>query len=279
MVGESADMSGEAHSRATLDLPGVQQRLVQAVVAAGKKVVIVLMNGRPLTIGWMQDSVSAIVESWFLGVEHGNAVADVLFGDYNPGGKLPVTFPRLVGQVPLYYAHRNTGRPLSEGNKYMSRYVDAPGTPLYPFGFGLSYTTFAYGAPRLSAPTLRIGETLSVEVDVTNQGARAGDEVVQLYIGDQTGSVTRPVQQLRGFQRVTLQPGEARTVRFTLGAQDLAFHDVSMRRVVEAGAFRVYVGPSSVERQEARFELVVPGGGSVALPERCGGGPGSTPAR
>jgi beta-glucosidase len=214
------------------------------------------MNGRPLAIGWLAERVPAIVETWFLGVEHGTATADVLFGDYAPGGKLPVTFPRAVGQVPIYYSHKNTGRPPSEDNKFSSKYIDLPWTPLYPFGHGLSYTTFAYGAPRLSATTLRPGETLRVDVDVTNTGARAGSEVVQLYVQDLVASVTRPVKELRAFRRVTLGPGERRTVSFTLRPDDLAFYDLAMRRVVEPGFFKVFVGTSSAEVAEARFEVI-----------------------
>jgi beta-glucosidase len=262
-------MSAEAASRASIDLPGAQLRLARAVRATGVPVVAVLMNGRPLAIQWLQDSVPAIVESWFPGTEGGSAVADVLFGEYNPGGKLPVTFPRATGQVPIHYDHRNTGRPADEKNHYTSKYIDVPFTPLYPFGHGLSYTTFVYGEPRLGASTLRPGETLRVSVDVTNGGARAGDEVVQLYLRDDVASVTRPVKQLRGFQRVRLAPGERRTVTFTLDEQALAFLDSSMARVVEPGTFTVYTGTSSAEVREARFRFETADGKAVRVPEKC----------
>src|SRR2546423_7173065 len=261
-------MSAEASSRASIDLPGVQQRLVDAVRATGKPIVAVLMNGRPLAIPRLHETVPAIVESWFLGVETGSALADVLFGDVSPSGKLPVTFPCVVGQVPIYYAHKNTGRPSSTA-KYTSNYLDVPWTPLYPFGFGLSYTTFTYGMPRLSAARLSPGDTLKIEVEVTNAGRRTGEEVAQLYIQDLVASVTRPVKELLRFQRVTLRPGETATLRFALGASDLAFYDLAMRRVVEPGTFKVFVGGSSADVREAAFTLTTSDGGSVAVPEAC----------
>lgn len=256
VLGEHHDMSGEATSRSTLDLPGVQLELAKAVHATGKPVVVVLMNGRPLAITWLAEHVPAILEAWFLGVQMGPAVADVLFGNVSPSGKLPVSFPRAVGQVPIYYNHKNTGRPPSPTNPYTSKYLDLPWTPLYPFGHGLSYTTFAYRNLRLSASTMRPSDTLTVRVDVTNAGARAGDEVVQLYLRDEVASVTRPVKELRDFQRISLRPGETRTLAFTLDGDDLAFYDREMRRVVEPGFFTVYVGASSQDVQEARFEVM-----------------------
>jgi beta-glucosidase len=187
----------------------------------------------------------------------GPAVADVLFGDYNPGGKLPVTFPRTVGQVPLYYNHKNTGRPPSEEDRYTSKYIDVPWTPLYPFGHGLSYTTFAYSAPRLSATRIAAADSITVQVDVRNTGPRAGDEVVQLYVRDDVASVTRPVRELRGFERITVEPGQSRTVSFTLRPDHLAFYNQRMQRVVEPGFFTVWVGASSVDDgRPARFEVV-----------------------
>ncbi|MBV9879033.1 MAG: beta-glucosidase BglX [Gemmatirosa sp.] len=257
VLGESADMSGEASSRASLDLPGAQLALAQAVVRAapGKPVVAVLMNGRPLSVPWLADSVPAVVESWFLGVEHGHALADVLFGDVNPGGRLPMTVPRSVGQVPIYHAHKSTGRPPDPANHYSSKYLDLPWTPLYPFGFGLSYTTFAYGTPQLSASSVRAGDSVVVEVDVTNTGQRAGDEVVQLYLRDDVASVTRPVRQLAAFQRVTLGAGERRRVRLAVGANAMALYDAAMRRVVEPGTFTLWVGGSSEASVESRFTV------------------------
>jgi len=256
VLGEHHDMSAEARNRTSLGLPGVQQQLLEQVHATGRPMVVVLMNGRPLSIPWLDANVPSIVEAWYLGVQMGPAVADVLFGDYNPGGKLPATFPRTVGQEPLYYNHKNTGRPPSEQERYTSKYIDVPWTPLYPFGHGLSYTTFAYSAPRLSATQIDATASITVQVDVTNTGARTGDEVVQLYVRDEVASVTRPVRELRGFERITLEPGQTRTVSFTLRPEHLAFYDQRMRRVVEPGFFTVWVGTSSAdERQHARFEV------------------------
>jgi beta-glucosidase len=269
VIGETPDMSAEAESRARLDLPGAQQRLADAVIGTGKPVTVVLMNGRPLAIDRVSATAPAILETWFLGVEAGNAIADVLFGDVNPGGKLPATFPRAVGQVPIYYNHKNTGRPPDPNQKYTSKYWDLPFTPLYPFGYGLSYTTFDVSAPRLSATTIGPSDSLRVEVDVVNTGQRTGDEVVQLYIRDEVGSVTRPVKELRRFERVTLAPGERRTVRWSLGLDDFAFYDLDMHRVAEPGGFRVSVGTSSDATREARFTLTTPGNVSVSVPDSC----------
>jgi beta-glucosidase len=267
VVGETGEMSAEAESRSTLDLPGAQQQLADALHATGKPVVVVLMNGRPLAIDRLEETMPAILETWFLGVEAGNGIADVLFGDANPGGKMPVTTPRAVGQVPIYYDHKNTGRPPVATEKYTSKYWDIPFTPLYPFGFGLSYTSFTIGAPRLSATSIGASDSLRVGVEVTNTGSRAGDEVVQLYVRDDVGSVTRPVRQLRGFQRLTLAAGERKTIYFTLSVQDLAFYDLSMRRVAEPGTFHVYVGPNSRDVQAAAFTLR--GSASIPVTERC----------
>lgn len=256
VLGEHQDMSAEARNRTSLALPGSQQPLLEAVAATGKPIVVVLMNGRPLALPWMAERIPAILETWYLGVQTGPAVADVLFGDYNPGGKLPVSFPRTVGQVPIYYNHKSTGRPPSEQERYTSKYIDVPWTPLFPFGYGLSYTTFTYSAPRLSAAAIPATGSITIEVDVMNSGQRPGDEVVQLYVRDDVASVTRPVKELRGFARITLQPGERRTVSFTLDAGDLAFYDRQMRRIVEPGAFTVWVGASSAdEGQRGRFEV------------------------
>jgi beta-glucosidase len=255
-VGESADMSGEAASRASLDLPGRQLELVKAVVAVGKPVVIVLINGRPLTINWIADNAPAILETWFGGTQAGNAIADVLFGDVSPGGKLPVTFPRAVGQVPLYYAHKNTGRPPDPANKYTSKFLDVPVTPLYPFGFGLSYTAFRLTNLRLNAPSIRPDGQIKVSVDVENIGGRAGDEVVQLYLRDLVASVTRPLKELKGFVRIALKPGEQRRVEFTLASEQLGFYNRDLRFVVEPGEFRVFVGTNSAEGLEASFRVL-----------------------
>lgn len=255
-VGESADMVGEAASHASLDLPGRQMDLVKAIQATGKPTVVVLVNGRPLTIGWAAENVPSILEAWMAGSQSGNAIADVLFGDVNPGGKLPVTFPRFVGQVPIYYNHMNTGRPPEAQNRYTSKYFDMPWTPLFPFGYGLSYTTFKISNLQLSAPQMRADGKLTVSVDVENTGRRAGDEVVQLYIRDVVASMTRPVKELKGFKRVTLQPSEKRRVEFTLTRDQLAFWNREMRFVVEPGEFRVMVGSSSQDVIEAKFDVV-----------------------
>jgi beta-glucosidase len=255
-VGETHEMVGEAASRSTLDLPGRQMDLVKAIHATGKPTVVVLVNGRPPTIGWIVDNVHAILESWMGGTESGNATADILFGDVNPGGKLPVTFPRTVGQVPIYYNHMNTGRPPEAENRYTSKYYDSPWTPQFPFGYGLSYTTFKLSNLRLGAPRMRVADKLTVSVDVENTGTRAGDEVVQLYIRDVVATMTRPVKELKGFQRVTLQPGEKRRVDFTLTREHLSFWNRDMRFVVEPGEFRVMVGSNSRDVMEAKFEVV-----------------------
>jgi beta-glucosidase len=257
-VGESAAMSGEAASRANLDLPGRQLDLLKALQATGKPVVVVLMNGRPLTINWLAENSPAILETWFAGTQAGNAIADVLFGDVNPGGKLPVTFPRAVGQEPLYYNHLNTGRPPDANNKYTSKYLDVSWTPLYPFGYGLSYTQFRLQNLQLSAQRIRPDGRVTVNVEVENVGPRAGDEVVQLYLRDVSASVARPVRELKGFQRVTLRPGEKRRLEFTLTPELLGFYNRDMHFVVEPGEFKVMVGTSSADEHEltASFQVV-----------------------
>ncbi|HEY0674502.1 MAG TPA: glycoside hydrolase family 3 N-terminal domain-containing protein [Longimicrobiales bacterium] len=256
VVGEHHDMSAEARNRTSLELPGNQQLLLQRLHALGKPIVAVLTNGRPLSVSWLDANVPAILETWYLGVQAGPALADVLFGDYNPSGKLPVTFPRNVGQVPIYYNHKNTGRPPAEQERYTSKYIDVPWTPLYVFGHGLSYTTFRYSAPKLSRTTLRAHESLTVEVTVTNTGGRAGAEVVQLYLRDDVGSVTRPVKELRGFRKIELAAGEARAVQFQLTAQDLSMLDAALKRIVEPGSFTVWVGGSSATSNTAHFTVV-----------------------
>lgn len=257
VLGEHRELAGEAASRAYVGLPGAQEQLARRVLAAAgdKPVVVVLTNGRPLAIPYLADAAPAILETWQLGVEMGPAVADVLFGDYNPGGKLPVTFPRATGQEPLFYNHVPTGRPPAEGTKYNSKYIDVDWTPLYPFGHGLSYTTFAYEHLRLDAERLRPGGSLEVAIDVTNTGARSGAEVVQLYVRDEVASMTRPVKELKGFERIVLEPGERRTVTFTLEPKDLAFWGAD-GWTVEPGFFTVFVGTSSADVLESRFELV-----------------------
>ncbi|GAC1647987.1 MAG: glycoside hydrolase family 3 N-terminal domain-containing protein [Gemmatimonadaceae bacterium] len=269
VIGETPSMSAEAASRASIDIPGAQLRLAEAIAATGVPTVVVLMNGRPLALQWLNDHVPAILETWFLGIEAGPATADVLFGDYNPAGKLPVSFPRATGQIPIYYNHKNTGRPPVATDKFTSKYIDLPWTPLYVFGHGLSFTSFQYGRPRLGGPILRPGETLRVDVDVTNTGARPGSEVVQLYVGDEVASVTRPVRELRVFRRGTLQPGETSTVSFTLTPDALAFYDIAMQRVAQPGRVTVWIGGSSAASIEGHFQFETPDGRPLLLPERC----------
>jgi beta-glucosidase len=258
VMGEPDSMSGEASSRARLDLPGVQERLQQAVVATGKPVVLVLMNGRPLILSWAAEHVSAIVETWFLGIETGHAVADVLFGDVNPSGRLPVSFPRTVGQIPIYYNAKNTGRPAVAGQHFTSKYLDVPNSPLFPFGYGLSYTSFTYRDLQVRAARLRPADTLVVTVTVANTGTRAGTEVAQLYVRDDVGSVTRPVRELKGFRREVLAPGESRSVEFRVPVRSLAFWDAAMKFVAEPGTFHVFVGSNSTAELGAAFEVAAP---------------------
>jgi beta-glucosidase len=246
-------MSGEASSRSDITLPGAQEGLITAIADTGKPFVVVLVNGRPLTIGGWLDSAPAVLEAWHPGMEAGNAVADVLFGTVNPGGKLPVTFPRTVGQVPIYYNHENTGRPYDADNKYTSKYLDLPDGPQFPFGHGLSYTTFTISDPalstrRISSRALHKGDTVEVTVTARNTGERAGDEVVQLYLHDPVASIVQPVRRLRGFRRVSLAPGKSTIVRFRLDAGDLGFwtHDTSGQFELEAGDIDIYVGSSSL---------------------------------
>lgn len=254
-LGEGAWMTGEAASRASLALPGVQQKLVEEIAKTGKPIVVVLMNGRPLTINWIEGHIPAILETWFLGTQAGNAIADVLFGDFNPSGKLPVTFPRSVGQVPIFYNMKNTGRPMDRNNKYTSKYLDEENEPLYPFGFGLSYTTFEYGAIKLLKERITAQDELTVVCKVTNTGTRAGEEVVQLYVRDLVGSVTRPVKELKKFKKILLQPGEAREVSFTLSIEDLSFYRSNMSFGAEPGDFHVFIGGNSRDTKAAKFVL------------------------
>jgi beta-glucosidase len=254
-VGEEAGMTGEAASRAFLDIPGAQNKLIQAIYATGKPIVLVLSNGRPLTIGWVDKNIPAVLETWFLGTQAGNAIADVLFGDYNPSGKLPVTFPRSVGQVPIFYSMKNTGRPMDVKNKYTSKYLDESNDPLYPFGYGLSYTTFTYGDVKLSSKEITSNDSMTVTCTVTNSGSLAGEEVVQLYIRDMVGSVTRPLKELKGFEKIKLNPGESKTVTFKLTQQDISFYKRDMTFGTEPGRFVVFVGGNSRDTKQAEFIL------------------------
>ena len=257
-VGESAEMSGECSSRSDISLPENQKELLEALLAVGKPVVMVLFSGRPLTISWEKANVPAILNVWFAGSEAGNAIADVLLGKVNPSGKLSSTFPQNVGQIPIFYSHKNTGRPLPEGKwfqKFRSNYLDVSNDPLFPFGFGLSYTTFDYKNLKLSDSSLTADGQLKVSVEVTNSGNYDGAEVVQLYTRDMVGSVTRPVKELKGFQKVFLKKGETRTVVFTLTEKDLRFYNSELKLTSESGDFKVFVGTSSAQTLEAGFVL------------------------
>jgi beta-glucosidase len=256
VMGETAEMAGEAASRASFDLPGRQEELLKAVSALGKPVVLVLLNGRPLSINWAAGHVPAILEAWEPGTEGGNAVADILFGDANPGGKLPVTFPRSAGHAPLYYARTLTHQP-EDHAMYRSRYWDGPTTPLYPFGFGLSYTTFSITDLKLSKSQVKVGQSVRVTAEVTNTGKAAGDEVVQLYIHQKWGRDSRPMRELKGFERISLQPGETKTVTFQLGPDELRYWSTNASQwIQEAAAFDIWVGSDSLATLHAGLEVV-----------------------
>jgi len=246
-VGESRDMSGEAHSRASLQLPGVQEELMKAIHATGVPVVVVINAGRPLIFNWTADNMPAIVYSWWLGSEAGNALADVLTGDYNPSAKLPMTFPRAEGQIPIYYNHFNTGRPAASDSdrNYKSAYTDLPLSPRYAFGYGLSYTTFRYDNLQLDKKKMKAGEQISLQLKVTNTGKYAGEEVVQLYLRDRFGSVVRPVKELKDFRKISLQPGETKTVQFIINKEKLSFYNDKLQWIAEPGVFDVMIGSAS----------------------------------
>ncbi|OZI24038.1 beta-glucosidase [Bordetella genomosp. 9] len=257
VVGESQGMAHEASSRSDIVIPDSQARLLRALKATGKPLVIVLMNGRPLALGWENDNADAMLETWFAGTEGGNAVADVLFGDYNPSGKLPMTFPRSVGQIPIYYSHLNTGRPFDPAHpdKYTSRYFDAPNGPLFPFGYGLSYTRFELSPVTLSSAEMPRNGTVQASVTVTNTGQRDGATVVQLYLQDPVASISRPVKELKHFEKVMLKAGESRKVSFTIDEDDLSFYNAQLHYGAEPGAFNVYVGLDSEDVKQAGFTL------------------------
>jgi beta-glucosidase len=257
-LGESSEMSGESSSRTNLEIPQVQRELLMALLKTGKPVVLVLFTGRPLVLKWENENVPAILNVWFGGSEAGNAIADVVFGAVNPSGKLTTTFPQNVGQVPIYYSHKNTGRPLGEGKwfeKFRSNYLDVSNEPLYPFGYGLSYTKFSYGDVTLSSKTLAATGNITATVTLKNEGAVDGYEVVQLYTRDLVGSVTRPVKELKGFQKIWLKAGESKTVSFTISANDLKFYNSDLKYVAEPGDFKVFIGGNSRDVKEAGFTL------------------------
>jgi beta-glucosidase len=255
VVGESHAMSGEAASRADIGLPANQVELLKNLVKTRKPIVLVLLNGRPLTLEWENQHMTAILETWFLGTEAGHSIADVLVGDYNPSGKLTMSFPYHVGQIPVYYSSKNTGRPSDPKNKYTSKYLDIPNEPLYPFGYGLSYTKFVYGNLQLNQQAMSRSGQVRVSVPVSNNGPVAGTEIVQLYVRDVVASVTRPLKELRGFQKVHLLPGETKTVEFVIVNEDLQFYNEHLQKVSEPGEFRIMVGPNSTELKELRIQL------------------------
>ncbi|HLH08419.1 MAG TPA: beta-glucosidase BglX [Terriglobales bacterium] len=256
VLGEGSIMNGEAASRASLDFVGQQEQLLEAVVATGKPVVLVLINARPINLLWASEHVPAILEAWVPGEQGGNAVADILFGDAVPGGKLPITWPRTVGQIPIYYAH-NLTQQHEDAPDFKSRYWDLSSFPLYPFGYGLSYTTFSYSNIHISNPQPGVGSTFEVTADVQNTGSRAGDTVAQLYIHQQAGSASRPVRQLKGFERITLAPGETKTVHFKLGKDELTYWSPSLRKwVEEPEQFDVWVGEDSTAKLHSNFKLI-----------------------
>jgi len=255
-LGEGKGMSGEASCRSTLDLPGVQEDLAKEIYKTGKPIIVVLMNGRPLSINWLNENANAILETWFAGTTTGDAITKVLYGEYNPSGKLPVTFPRTVGQVPIYYNQKNTGRPGDKSNHYTSQYLDLPLTPLYPFGYGLSYTNFEYKDLVLSKNKISKNDELKISIKVKNTGDFNGEEVVQLYVQDLVGSVTRPVKELKGFKKILFNKGETKTVEFSISEKDLRFTAADMKFKSEPGTFKVYVGTNSADVKEAQFELI-----------------------
>lgn len=255
-LGEASEMSGESSSRTNIEIPQVQKDLLAALLKTGKPVVLVLFTGRPLALSWEQANVPAILNVWFGGSEAGYAIADVLFGDVNPSGKLSTTFPQNVGQVPLFYNHKNTGRPLGEGkwfSKFRSNYLDVSNDPLYPFGFGLSYTQFSYSDVKLSTSSPRGNQTITASVTVTNTGQAEGKEVVQLYLRDMVGSVTRPVQELKGFQKISLKAGESKTISFTITTETLKFYNYDLKYVWEPGEFEIMIGGNSRDVKKAKL--------------------------
>jgi beta-glucosidase len=258
---------GESRDRADLGLPGVQEELIRAIAALGKPIVVVLVNGRPLAIPWIAENIPALVEAWLPGEEGGAAIADVLFGDANPGGKLPMTFPRAVGQIPIFYSHKPSGG----RSQWHGDYVSLPTTPLFPFGHGLSYTEFEYSNLRMDPPHIEADGRVTISAEIKNIGARAGDEVVQLYIRDEVASVPRPVKELKGFKRIHLEPDETRTVVFEMPTDQLGFYDEAMQLVVEPGTIQVMIGGSSEDiRLNASFEIL--GNEKRSVPRRIFGG-------
>jgi len=259
VMGERENMSGEASSRTNIDLPGIQKEFLTELKKLGKPIVLVLLNGRPLTLSWENENMDAILEAWWPGTRGGDAIAQTLFGENNPNGKLPISFPRNVGQVPIYYNHKNTGRPYlgisDPEQRYKSRYIDVDNSPLYPFGFGLSYSTFEYSNLKISSEKIKFNEKLKISIEVKNSGNYDGVEVVQLYVRDIVGSVTRPVKELKGFERVHLKKGETKTVVFEISSEDLKFYNLEMKNEAEIGDFEISVGGNSNTENKTFFEL------------------------
>jgi beta-glucosidase len=258
-MGEELNWSGEAACRTDITLPGNQRQLLKELKKTGKPTILVLFNGRPLDLSWEDKNMDAIVEAWYPGLMSGHAVADVLSGDYNPSARLVMTFPRNVGQIPIYYNMKNTGRPFNASNPtdYRSSYIDSPNTPLYPFGYGLSYTQFKYANVKISSDTLKRGGSINVSVEISNTGNMDGEEVVQLYIHDKVASVTRPVKELKGFEKISLKKGETKTVTFTINEETISMYNIDMKWLAEPGEFDVWVGTSSSDvSQHLKFSLV-----------------------
>jgi beta-glucosidase len=256
VVGEKSRLSGEASNRSHIGLPGEQVELAKILLQSSSRIVVILMNGRPLALPWIASEMPVILESWFLGIEMGNAVADVLFGDYNPSGKLPVTFPRATGQIPVYYNHKNTGRPPEDNDYFTSKYLDVSWTPQFPFGYGLSYSRFEISNITLDKNRMMSSNTIKVTVSVKNISTVAGHEVLQMYIKDQVRSLTPPVKELRGFKKVFLEPGETRSVSFEITLDDLKFFDGKLNHIAEPGWFSVMIGNNSENVIAEHFELL-----------------------
>jgi beta-glucosidase len=256
VLGEPSAWSGEASSMSDIGIQKVQENLLKALLGTGKPVVLVLINGRPMVLSWENSNVDAIVEAWAGGTEAGNAIANVLFGDYNPAGKLTTTFPQSVGQIPLYYNHKSTGRPYDANNKFTSKYLDISNDPLYPFGYGLSYTTFEYSDVNLDKKQLKGEDKLTASITLTNTGKVAGEEVVQLYIQDPVASISRPVKELKNFRKVMLQPGEKKEISFEITTNDLKFYNSNLKYDWEPGDFNIFIGTNSRDVKSAKVTWI-----------------------
>ena len=255
VIGEASEMTGESASRSDIGLPESQRELLRALSKTVKPIVLVIMSGRPLTLPWESEIATSILQVWFPGNEAGNAIADVLFGNYNPSGKTTISFPRNVGQIPIYYNHKNTGRPLptEAWQKFRSDYLDVPNSPLYPFGYGLSYTTFSYGDVSVSSANPKGNQSITATAKITNTGKYAGEETVQLYISDPVASVTRSVKDLKGFKKIMLQPGESKDITFTITPEDLKFYNTALQHVWEPGEFIIQIGTNSQDVKSVKI--------------------------